>query len=63
MMKVLLAPAVGKGMGTGHLKRCLRLLGRLGGQGRILLPRDAGGSAGGAEYAIRSAAPTCPRRR
>ncbi len=60
MMKVLLAPAVGKGMGTGHLKRCLRLLGRLGGQGRILLPRDAGGSAGGAEYAIRSAAPDLP---
>jgi 2-polyprenyl-3-methyl-5-hydroxy-6-metoxy-1,4-benzoquinol methylase len=46
-MKVLLVPATGRGQGSGHLRRCLRLARRLGEDSAVLLePDGASGQAG-----------------
>ncbi len=44
-VRVLLAPTVEPGAGTGHLSRCLRMLPRLGPGARILIPPDSPAAA------------------
>jgi hypothetical protein len=36
-MRLLLVPAIGRGLGSGHLRRCLALSRRWGGEAVLLL--------------------------
>ena len=49
MRPVLLVPSIKKNSGTGHIKRCLGLLGALRGGARILLPPGTGAGEWGSE--------------
>ena len=42
-MKILLVPGLGKGLGTGHLRRCLSLASRLGPEACLLVPESGQG--------------------
>ncbi|MDR2589033.1 MAG: hypothetical protein LBC67_06360, partial [Spirochaetales bacterium] len=57
MKKVLLVPSVKKGGGTGHIRRCIRLLLSLGDEARILAPKEGGADRWSAAEIIERFAP------